>query len=380
MKLIIIILVVFLPTVLRAQNFEVKIKLIDPENKARDSSNCTLSIRRNTSQGGKQIYTAGIQNQTATFKDTINASEVAMLGFNIGSRFSSYKLVIDPGARYQITYDMENKKFYVVSNSKSDNLLRFFFNGLESLSQLKDQNLALHKKFIAAKNTQSADSVLKLINNYNKDLRNFRKKIAITNPDNIISAYILSGSKDYDLEEQKIYENFSDHIKKSNYGIALKESMDAALLGGETEIKAKLIDEDLIPIEGKTLTGNAIILNQQYFKENYSKVTLIEFWASWCTPCRESLKKLYSFYYQNKAKDFNVILVSLDDNEGEWKKSSFEDNYPWLNISDGKGHSSDTPKNYKINAISANILIDKNGKIIARNIFDLEAISQILNR
>ncbi|WP_316804788.1 TlpA disulfide reductase family protein [Pedobacter nototheniae] len=381
MKFIIILFSVFIPKILFAQNFELNLKFIDPENKIADNSLCNLTTyNKDALSGAKHIYTAEVHNKKATLKDTINTAYIAMLGLDIGTRYASYKIAVEPGATYQITYNVDNKKFDIVSNSKSDHLLRFFFNGLDSLYKQQDQRLSLHKEFIVAKNVYSADSVLRITNNFNNDLRNFSKKIAFENPDNIISPYILIKNNNFDLEEQKIYENFSNDIKKSNYGIALKENMDIALRGGKTEEKLKLIEEDLIPIEGNTLAGRTILLNQHYFKQNYSKVTIIEFWASWCAPCRESLKKLYSFYYQNKSKDFNIILVSLDDDAGEWKKASLYDNYSWLNISDGKGHSSDTPKNYKINAIPANILINSDGKIIARNIFDLDTIRQILNR
>ncbi|MEE1944674.1 TlpA disulfide reductase family protein [Pedobacter sp. KR3-3] len=380
MRLIFILLAIFVPEILLAQNFEINIKFIDPDNKIVDGDTCNLTTyNKEVLSGAKRIYTAEIRNKSVVFKDNVDVAQVAMLGLSIGSRYASYKLAIEPKASYNITYNVANRGFEVVSNSESDNLLRIYFKGLDSLSRLKEQRLKLHKELIAAKDTRMADSVLSVVNNFNTDLRNFNKKIAFANPNNIVSPYILTKNNSFDLEEQKIYENFSDAVKKSGYGISLKESMNAALKSDKAEEKTQLINEELIPISGNTITGKATLLNQQYFKKNKSKVTLIEFWASWCAPCRESLQKLYPFYYLNKSKGFDVILVSLDDDAGAWKKASLADNYPWLNISDGKGHSSDTPKNYKINTIPANILINAEGKIIARNIFSLEAIKQILD-
>lgn len=382
MKIIIIFLGCLLPQILFAQNFEIKLKIIEPENKVTDSAALDLTTYYNNdiALGPKHIYNAKIMKNSAIIKDTISASEVAMLSLRVGSRFTSNKIVIDPGATYNITYNLINKKFDVVSDSKSDNLLRVFFGGLDSLRKLKDLRLALHKQFISTKNVKSADSILKLVDNFNNDLRSFSKRIASSHPNNVVSPYILTGNKDFDLEEQKIYENFSDEVKRSSYGRLLKEKIGNASIGNEIEKKVTILNEDFIPIPGNTLKNIPLQLNEQYFKGNKSKVTLIEFWASWCIPCRESMKKLYPFYYLNKSKGFNVILVSLDDDLEKWKDASKSDNYPWLNISDGKGHSSETPKNYNINAIPANVLVNAEGKIIARNIFDLETIKQILDK
>jgi thiol-disulfide isomerase/thioredoxin len=375
-------LFVFIPQILLAQDFEINIKINDPENKVED--NCVWELKTYSTvpfAGAQHIYKAIIdKKKQATFKDSLNTAEVAMLSLNFGSRFISYKIVIDPGATYYVTYDIPNKNFNVTSNSKSDNLMRFYFNGLDSLYKLKDVRIALHKQFVTAKNVKSADSALKLIMAFDNELRNFKKRVATENPNNIISPYILIKNYQFDLEEQKIYENLSSKIKRTSYGIALKESIDGYLSGLKPEKTAEILNQDLIPILGNTLLGDKIILNEEYFKKNSNKLTLIEFWASWCTPCKQSLKDLYSFYYSNTAKNFNVVLVSLDEDMASWKKASLADNYPWLNISDGKGHLSDIPKNYKINAIPANILVNDKGKIIFRNITDLDLINQLLDK
>ncbi|WP_316771114.1 TlpA family protein disulfide reductase [Pedobacter frigiditerrae] len=381
MKLIFAFLIIFLPKILYAQIFEINIKIIDPENKILDNSNWDLkTFNRTFGQEVKHIYNATIENKQARFKDTIGESEVAMLSLEFGSQFLSYKIVIEPHAKYEITLDVSNKKFNITSNSKSDHLLRYFFEGLDSLNKLKDDRIVLHKKFIAANESILADSALKLVDHFKIDIRNLRKSIASKNPDNIISAYILTKNFDYDLEEQKIYENLTDEIKSTSYGIALKESIDGYVRNLKPEKQAEISNQDLIPILGNTLSGDKILLNEEYFKKSNNKLTLVEFWASWCAPCKESLKELYSFYYLNKSKNFNVVLVSLDEDMASWKKASLAENYPWLNISDGKGHLSVIPKNYKINAIPANILVDDKGKIISRNITDLDLIKQLLDK
>ncbi|RZK55791.1 MAG: TlpA family protein disulfide reductase [Pedobacter sp.] len=381
MKLFITFFIAFIPQILLAQNFEINVKIIDPDNKFEEDGVWELAtFTRNSLAGKTRIYKANMINKQAIISDTISVSEVAMLSLSFGPKFVSYKVCIDPGATYHIAFDVPNKKFDVSSNSKTDNLMHLFFDGLDSLNEIKDSRIASHKQFLATKNDTSADSVFKLIQNFDNDTRNFKKKIARENPDNIISPYILIKNYRFDLEEQKIYENLTDEIKNTSYGVALKESIDGYLKDLKPVKQAELVSESLIPIAGSTLSEEKIILNEDYFKKNKNKLTLVEFWASWCAPCKQSLKDLYSFYYSNKSKNFNVVLVSLDDDSKSWEKASLVDNYPWINISDGKGQSSEIPKNYKINAIPANILVNAEGKIIARNITDLNVINKILDK
>jgi len=99
-----------------------------------------------------------------------------------------------------------------------------------------------------------------------------------------------------------------------------------------------------------------------------AKYTFIDFWASWCVPCRELGRTIVPLYASYKPKGFEVIGVSLDTNPAAWKKAIRTDGYQWQNISDLKGFDSAIIKKYEITAIPRNILIDANGKIVARDL------------
>lgn len=96
---------------------------------------------------------------------------------------------------------------------------------------------------------------------------------------------------------------------------------------------------------------------------------LIDFWASWCGPCRRENPNVVRLYHQYKDKGFTVYSVSLDDNMGQWKEAIQRDGLVWPNhVSDLTKWNSIVVKLYKFNGIPHTVLIDKTGKIIAKNL------------
>jgi len=95
------------------------------------------------------------------------------------------------------------------------------------------------------------------------------------------------------------------------------------------------------------------------------KVFLLDFWASWCVPCRFSNKQLVKLYARYKDKGFEILGVSLDDNKNAWKKAVSKDKISWLQINDNGGWDALTAIKWNINAIPASFLIDKDGNVVA---------------
>jgi len=98
------------------------------------------------------------------------------------------------------------------------------------------------------------------------------------------------------------------------------------------------------------------------------KYTLVDFWASWCMPCRKENPNLVRLYQRYKNKGFDILGVSLDDNPGSWMKAIGDDGLVWTNISDLKAWSSEVVLDYRIKGIPASVLVDPEGKILAKNL------------
>lgn len=112
--------------------------------------------------------------------------------------------------------------------------------------------------------------------------------------------------------------------------------------------------------EGKPVTMS------EYVKGK--KLVLIDFWASWCGPCRkegENVKAIYADYHD---KGFDVLGVSLDNNLEAWKKAIKDDGIVWGQVSDLKGWESPMPELYNFSGIPHLVLVDGEGRIVAKNL------------
>ena len=98
------------------------------------------------------------------------------------------------------------------------------------------------------------------------------------------------------------------------------------------------------------------------------KWVLLDFWASWCLPCRKENPNIVSAFRQYKDKNFTILGVSLDDNKNAWLQAIQDDSLEWYHVSDLKHWKNEAAVLYGVRSIPYNLLIDPSGNIVAENL------------
>ncbi len=162
-------------------------------------------------------------------------------------------------------------------------------------------------------------------------------------------------------------------MKKIGFIIAIGVMLvgTAAFAGGgdgdkteNSEVKVGLNIGDQAPeLKFKTPEGKEVSLSSLK-----GKVVLIDFWASWCRPCRMENPNIVAAYKKFKTEGFEIYGVSLDKSQDAWVKAISDDGLNWVNVSDLGGWNSAGAATYGVRSIPANFLIDENGIIIAKGL------------
>ncbi|MCQ2974012.1 MAG: AhpC/TSA family protein [Bacteroidales bacterium] len=172
-----------------------------------------------------------------------------------------------------------------------------------------------------------------------------------------------------DLVFKYYYDNISEESKSKIMAKMKKEMPEAPYykyLVNQQKIEAELaVGKPFKEIQLPDFDGNIIKLSEIVAK---NKVTLIDFWASWCAPCRAEMPNVVHQYALYHDKGFEIYGVSLDNQMSNWKTATQKLFMSWIQVSDLKGWQSEGAKIYNIQSIPATVLINQKGEIIAKNL------------
>lgn len=222
---------------------------------------------------------------------------------------------------------------------------------------------AISEKRNTAMQNQDAARVNEIMRDYQTEFTEFQerfKKLHNENLDNLVGAMTLG-----ELINMKAY---NETAGRSQYNKLSKE-VQSSPISQKIDDYLKQIEKVAIgakapQFEGFNPDGEVIKLN-----EVLGKITLIDFWASWCGPCRRENPNVVAAYEKYHDKGFNIISVSLDRKNGKqaWINAIEKDNMDWNHIS-RLSYFGPIAKDYNVNSIPATFLLDENGIIIDKNL------------
>jgi peroxiredoxin len=186
----------------------------------------------------------------------------------------------------------------------------------------------------------------------------YSKNFVKENNTSVVAPFITISQLAQQLEYEELkslVDVFSEELDSSLYVMELKKFLE---LQSKTAVGAIAPDFTMNDPEGNPFTLSSL----------RGKYVMIDFWAAWCAPCREENPNVVTAYNNFKDKGFDIVGVSLDRDKDAWLKAISDDKLTWHQVSDLNYWQNKVARLYGVNSIPHSVLLDKEGKIIAKNL------------
>jgi peroxiredoxin len=319
-------------TTIRISNGEIGMKSIS------DSANiingkATITIK-NTNLNEVHLY----------YIPHLDSSTVVTPSFFLDSTVVNAYILPSPEKFRIVGGDYNRGQHYINQELKR---ISYLEEELNTIFQAYNNDSTILPKFILA-NKRYEDSLLQI-----------KKTFMIKQPNSLYSLYLLQESITYNNLSNEdhgyIYNGLTNKLKQSNLGQSLGESIK----------KSELVQlgKQAPSFWGLNPQGDTIRLDK--YKGQY---VLLEFWASWCAPCRKETIHLKETFKNYQNKNFTILGISIDRNNKNWIQAIEEDKTTWDNIICPNSKTENIRDAYQVYAVPKNFLLDPTGKIIAMNL------------
>ena len=296
---------------------------------------------------------------------------------SVGGKFVLQGSVIAPdiyavvlGEIKQVPIMLENKPILIAGKNNDPRSITITGSSsqdemkvLENLgTEINTKSREIFGKYKEAKQQGNATNVARFENqldSLDKIQSGILRDFVSRNPNSFVAPVILQRLQ-YGMEADEIQgylQKFSAEVMKSASSKALADRVTLLQSVAVGKIAPDFTMNDSI--------GTPVKLSEVYARHEY---TLIDFWASWCGPCRAENPNLVAVWKDFNAKGFHVIGVSCDRDKSKWLTAIATDKLTWSHVSDLKYWKNAAAVLYGINSIPANLLVDKTGKIIDKNL------------
>jgi len=302
-----------------------------------------------------EVDTTTIENGQYTFTGTSALPELHYLVIN--EVRGSIPVVLENGS-IEVSAQKDSLAFAKLKGTLQNDLFADFL--VESRSFAKRAR-SMTDEMRNARALQDTAAITSLRDEYfelQEVAKTFELKFAKDHPEGLISALIiekvLTTKSLPENEVRELYDALSPNIKETVVGQRIKSTLDKL---ASTSIGVKAPN-----FSAPTPTGDELALN-----DVLGKVTIVDFWAAWCKPCRAENPNVVQVYNKYHDKGLNILGVSLDRRAEDWTKAIEDDGLVWNHVSNVK-YFDEIAELYNVKAIPATFILDENGIIIAKDL------------
>ncbi|MBP1840018.1 TlpA disulfide reductase family protein [Formosa algae] len=260
--------------------------------------------------------------------------------------------------KFNFTTNLQNYPFLAVLRNKDNSLYkRLWLENRPMIFNASNRNFK-NAEILGSDSETEYNNLYKAVDTLpRKEREKLLTEFIKSNSDNILGSYVLaewyiSWKKE---RTEPLFNQFSEKNKNSIYGKEIRKYIESTQ---NPKIGEKYVDFESTDQYGK----------KNKLSEIKGKLTLLEFWASWCAPCRKDNKNLVDYYNEYNSLGFEIFQVSLDDSNEKWSEAIKQDSLQWTNVSELKGWKNNGAMIYGINLLPTNYLIDEKGIIISKDL------------